>query len=163
MIDDYSGHYTPEGWARAAFQAYDKYNADAVIAEKNYGGEMVLSTLRNHRQDGNAKLVHSRRGKALRAEPVVGLYEQGRVHHFEGLDTLEEQQTEWIVGDQDSPDRVDALVHAITDLSGKRGPSAMAVPDQAIGRDDSRKRTSTPFGVPVSGLVDHRGQPLRAW
>ena len=163
VIDDYSGHYTPEGWARSSWQAYDKYNADAVIAEKNYGGEMVLSTLRNHRPDGNAKLVHSRRGKTLRAEPVVGLYEQGRVHHFEGLDTLEEQQTEWVPDQDDSPDRVDALVHAITDLSGGKGPSAIAVPRRRIGEDTSGPRTSTPFGLPVSGLLDHRGQPVRSW
>ena len=148
VIDDYSGHYSPEGWARAAYQAYDKYNADLVVAEKNYGGEMVLSTLRNHRPDGNAKLVHSRRGKQLRAEPIVGLYEQGRVHHFENLEALETQQTEWVPDQDDSPDRVDALVHAITNLSGNRGPASIAVPKANI--------PGTGFGT-STGLYDHRG------
>lgn len=164
VIDDYSGHYSPEGWARTAWQAYDKYNADLIVAEKNYGGDMVLSTLQNHRPTGNARLVHSRRGKILRAEPVVGLYEQGRVHHFEGLDDLESQQTEWVPSLQESPDRVDALVHAVTELSGAKGPSAIASPmNLDVGRTPARPQTSTPFGRPSSpGLVDHRNRPIHS-
>lgn len=166
VIDDFSGHYTPNGWARAAWQAYDKYNADCVVAEKNYGGEMVLSTLRNVRNDGNAKLVYSRRGKVLRAEPVVGLYEQGRVHHFEGLDDLETQQTEWIADQQDSPDRVDALVHGATELSaGRGGPASIAVPGSSMNRDEPKEHSRTPFSMPLgspSQLLDHRGIPFNA-
>ena len=136
VLEDRSGHYTPEGWAAAAWKAYDDFEADKIIAEKNYGGEMVASTLRNHRPDGPAaKMVTSRRGKQLRAEPIAGLYEQGRVHHTKVFtkrngeeEGLEEQMTEWVPGVGDSPDRVDALVHGITELSDGDMPAQIARP-----------------------------------
>lgn len=133
VIDDLSGHYTPGGWAKAAWAAYDKYQADQIVAEKNYGGEMVLSTLRNERKDGRVELVTSRRGKVLRAEPIVGLYEQGRVFHFDKFEDLETQMTEWVPAKDDSPDRVDALVHGITGLGGVPEPVAVAVPRGSMG------------------------------
>jgi phage terminase large subunit-like protein len=128
VIEDASGTYTPEGWASKAWEMFDKYKADKVVAEKNYGGEMVLSTLRNSRKGGPVDLVTSRRGKALRAEPVVGLYEQGRVHHLDLFSDLETQMTEWVPGMADSPDRVDALVHGITKLYEGAAPSSFASP-----------------------------------
>ena len=129
VIDDLSGHFTPEGWAKEAWKAFDKYGADKVIAEKNYGGEMVLSTLRNSRKGGPVDLVTSRRGKKLRAEPIVALYEQGRVHHMKPFEDLETQMTEWVPDhDPDSPDRVDALVHGLTKLNGGAEDSAIAKP-----------------------------------
>ena len=128
VLADHSGHYTPDGWASEAWRAYDLYQADLIIAEKNYGGEMVLSTLRNVRKDGKVDLVHSRRGKVLRAEPIVGLYEQERVHHVRAFVELEQQMTEWVPDMHDSPDRVDALVHGITALNTKLGPAQIAVP-----------------------------------
>lgn len=128
VLYDGSGHYTPEGWAREAWRLYDYYDADAIVAEKNFGGEMVESTLRNARKDGRVKLVNSRRGKQLRAEPVVSLYEQERVHHVGIHEELEAQQTEWVPGKGASPDRVDALVHGITDLSGGAEPIDFASP-----------------------------------
>jgi phage terminase large subunit-like protein len=128
VLADHSGHYTPDGWAAEAWRAYDLYQADLIVAEKNYGGEMVLSTLRTKRKDGKVDLVHSRRGKVLRAEPVVGLYEQGRVHHVKILTDLESQMTEWVPDMQDSPDRVDALVHGITKLNDSLAPAELASP-----------------------------------
>jgi phage terminase large subunit-like protein len=128
VLADHSGHYTPDGWASEAWRAYDLYGADLIVAEKNYGGEMVLSTLRNVRKDGKVDLVHSRRGKVLRAEPVVGLYEQERVHHVRAHVDLEQQMTEWVPDMHDSPDRVDALVHGITALNTRIGPAQIAVP-----------------------------------
>jgi phage terminase large subunit-like protein len=128
VIDDLSGHYTPNGWATACWDAYEKYQADMIVAEKNYGGEMVLSTLTNIRTDGRIELVTSRRGKVLRAEPIVGLYEQERVHHFTQLEELETQMCEWVPATQDSPDRVDALVHGMTELAGITAPTSIAVP-----------------------------------
>lgn len=133
VLDDLSGHYTPEGWAAAAWAAFDKYEADKVVAEKNYGGEMVLSTLRNSRPQGSVDLVTSRRGKVLRAEPVVSLYEQERVHHFEQFEELETQMTEWVPAKDDSPDRVDALVHGITALAGIQAHMEIAVPSGNFG------------------------------
>lgn len=133
VLDDLSGHYTPDGWAKAAWAAFDKYEADQIVAEKNYGGEMVLSTLRNNRPTGPVHLVHSRRGKVLRAEPVVGLYEQERVHHFTQFEDLETQMCEWVPAKDDSPDRVDALVHGLTALADIAAPATVAVPQGYIG------------------------------
>lgn len=150
VLEDRSGHFTPEGWAAAAWKAFDDFKADKIVAEKNYGGEMVLSTLRNHRPDsvGSVKLVTSRRGKALRAEPIAGLYEQGRVHHTKDFVSrtkdevgLEEQMTTWIPGVGDSPDRVDALVHGITELSGGGGPAQIAMPRKKVAHRSSRTRS----------------------
>lgn len=128
VIEDASGTFTPEGWASKAWEMFDKYGADKVVAEKNYGGEMVLSTLRNVRKGGPVDLVTSRRGKALRAEPVVALYEQGTVHHLDLFEKLETQMTEWVPGMSDSPDRVDALVHGITKLYEGSAPGSFASP-----------------------------------
>lgn len=135
VLEDLSGHYTPDGWAQAVWKAYDKYEADQIVAEKNYGGEMVLSTLRNVRKDGRVELVTSRRGKVLRAEPIVGLYEQERVHHFEQFEELETQMTEWVPAKDDSPDRVDALVHGMTALAGIAAPASIAIPMGSLSRN----------------------------
>ena len=132
VLEDASGHYTPNEWAEKAWALFDKYEADKVIAEKNYGGEMVLSTLRNSRPGGPADLVHSRRGKVLRAEPVVSLYEQGRVSHFGTMEELETQMTEWVPAANDSPDRVDALVHGLTSLADLSAPASVAVPQGSM-------------------------------
>lgn len=128
VFADGTDHYTPEGWAKKAWKLFDKFMADKIVAEKNYGGEMVLSTLRNARRNGPVDLVTSRRGKELRAEPISALYEQGRVHHVGIFKDLEEQMTQWVPGIGDSPDRVDALVHAITALNKGGGPANIAVP-----------------------------------
>lgn len=108
---------SPGDWARAVVQAYHQYDANSVIAETNQGGDMVLSVLRSI--DGNlpVKKVHASRGKSLRAEPVAVLYEQGRVTHAAGLDELEDQlcqMTHTGFKGTGSPDRVDALVWALT-------------------------------------------------
>lgn len=123
VFADASGTYSPAGWAGRAVDLYERYQADAIVAEKNYGGEMVESTLRNIDSDLPIRMVTSRRGKAIRATPIVAAYEQRHVHHpirMDGilpLSKLEDQMTEWIAG-SDSPDRVDALVHGATDLIG---------------------------------------------
>jgi len=87
-----------------------------VVAEVNQGGALVRSAINSI--DPNIKVfeVHSKHGKALRAEPIVLAYEQQRVHHVGYLAELEDQMTSWIPGEGKSPDRVDALVHAMTAL-----------------------------------------------
>ena len=87
-----------------------------VVAEVNQGGALVRNAI--NAIDPNVKVleVHSKYGKALRAEPVVLAYEQGRIHHVGYLADLESQMTFWIPGEGKSPDRVDALVHALTAL-----------------------------------------------
>jgi phage terminase large subunit-like protein len=110
---------------------YDEFQADAVIAENNYGADMVRHTLRSAGVEKRIIMVHSRRGKALRAEPVVGMYEQGRAHHVGIFTELETEMTEWQpYEDKDSPNRVDALVHAATALMSSAGPSSFALPSQ---------------------------------
>lgn len=132
VLDDLTGRYSPDQWAKKTIHAYNKWHADRVIVEKNYGGDMVGSNLRNQDEILPIKMVTSRRGKELRAEPIVGLYEQGKFRHARGLELLEEEMTSWVPGIGDSPNRVDALVHAATELSRGSRPAEMAV----AGRDD---------------------------
>ncbi len=100
IVEDLSGVMTPSEWGALASRAYDRLDADAVIAEGNFQGEQVrLVMVVAQAETGirvNFKLVHASRGKVLRAEPVVALYEQGRVHHVGRLAGLEHQQTHWV-------------------------------------------------------------------
>lgn len=128
VLDDLSGRYTPDVWAKEVVRAFNKWSADRVVAEKNYGGDMVEANLRNQSQNLPITIVNSRRGKEIRAEPIVGLYEQGRVKHVKQFAELETQMLEWVPGRGSSPDRVDALVHAVTNLSGRGGPATAAAP-----------------------------------
>lgn len=144
VFADGSGHFTPKGWANRTWFLFDQYQADRVVAEKNYGGEMVMSTLKNERPMGPVELVNSRRGKELRAEPIAMLYEQGRVHHVKVFKDLENQMTTWVPGKGDSPDRVDALVHAITKLMGGGGPASIAVPEAKSFRKAGNQYNAQP-------------------
>ena len=115
--EDLSGKYTPDEWAGVAVKAYREYSADRVIAEVNNGGDMVESTLRTVDKNLPYKAVHASRGKRTRAEPVAALYEQGRVHHIGDLGELENQLVNWEPNSgMNSPDRLDALVWALTEL-----------------------------------------------
>jgi phage terminase large subunit-like protein len=117
ILSDNSRKGTPGEWGGAVVTAYHLHNADRVIGEVNNGGDMIEHTIRTVENGKNVsyKSVRATRGKALRAEPVVGLYEQGRVHHVGSFLDLEDQMCEWEPG-QDSPDRIDALVWALTEL-----------------------------------------------
>ena len=131
VLADYSGKYSPSGWARRALNAVDMWGADYIVAEKNYGGDMVKAVLEAEAK-GRSDLysiqtVTSRRGKALRADPIATLYEKDRVRHVEPLPKLENQMTSWVPGSE-SPDRVDALVHGITDLARVVAPAMVADP-----------------------------------
>ena len=128
VLADGSGRMSPNRWATTALNLHDHWAADAIVPEKNYGGDMVKNTLRSIDSTARIVPVTSRRGKALRAEPVVSLYEQGRVHHVGYFPELEDQMTSWVPGEGDSPDRVDALVHAITNLNRGGGQVQVANP-----------------------------------
>ena len=130
VLEDCSGRYTPHGWATRVKEAYDTWEADAVVAEKNYGGDMVAHTLRVAGVTHRLILATARRGKALRAEPLVGLYEQGKVHHVGVFPELEAQMTEWVPYEMmdKSPDRLDALVYATALLLVPRQPATLASP-----------------------------------
>jgi phage terminase large subunit-like protein len=121
VLADASGHYPPAEWARVAVAAYAAHRADRVIGEVNNGGDMVEAMLRMVDPNVPFRAVRASRGKAARAEPVAALYEQGRMHHLGALPRLEDQMCAF-TPDFDrtaagySPDRVDALVWAVTEL-----------------------------------------------
>lgn len=119
ILADLSCKESPDGWARIVAAAYDRYGADRVVAEKNQGGDMVEQTIRSVHPNIAYKGVNAKVGKKLRAEPIAALYEQGKVSHIDYFEELEDQWTTWVpdLGPrQKSPDRVDALVHGLTEL-----------------------------------------------
>jgi predicted phage terminase large subunit-like protein len=116
VLADRSCRLGPDGWARRAWAAFDEFGADRIIYESNQGGDLVRHTLQTVRNNGSVHGVHASRGKRTRAEPVAALYEQGRVTHTTALDELEDQLCGWTPESGDSPDRMDALVWALTSL-----------------------------------------------
>jgi phage terminase large subunit-like protein len=129
ILDDGSGVMPPNEWATLAIKLYNQRGADRIIAEKNNGGDMVENTIRAVNPNVSYKGVHASRGKAIRAEPVSALYEQGRVHHVGAFAQLEDQMCAF-TQDFDrstagySPDRLDAMVWAITELMlGETAPT----------------------------------------
>lgn len=119
IIDDATCRESPNGWARMAVACFDRYQADRIVAEINNGGEMVAATVRAVRPTIPFREVHASRGKWTRAEPIAALYEQGRISHVGTFAALEDEMVNFgpngMVGDK-SPDRVDALVWALTEL-----------------------------------------------
>jgi phage terminase large subunit-like protein len=126
LLADYSGRYSPTQWARKAIAAFRLWKADRIVAEVNNGGDMVESTLRSVDDAIPYRHVYATRGKAIRAEPISALYEQGRVHHVGTFAELEDQQCSFTI-DYDrkvmgcSPDRMDAAVWALTELMDTKG------------------------------------------
>lgn len=117
VLRDVSEHLTPERWAARAVQVYRELKADLIIAERNFGGEMVEYTIRTIDPNVPVRMVSASRGKRLRAEPVAALDEQGKVHHVGAFQALEDQLCEWVPDSGDpSPDRLDARVWALTEL-----------------------------------------------
>lgn len=116
VLADYSMKASPLEWARRVIDAYDQYQADVVVVEVNNGGDMIPTVLRQVRPMLPIKEVRATRGKKLRAEPIAAMYEQGRIHHVGAFEALEDQMTTWTVDDAKSPDRLDALVWALTSL-----------------------------------------------
>lgn len=126
VLEDLSGRFGPSEWGAAVVAAYERHEADAVVAEINFGGAMVASVIRaaetKFSETGRripVKEVHATRGKAIRAEPIAALYEHGKVIHVGYFEVLEEQMvsmtTAGYAGDR-SPDRLDALVWGMTEL-----------------------------------------------
>lgn len=119
VIADETCNLSPEGWGRRAVDLYHQHKADRIVAERNFGGDMVRFTVSTADKNASFKEVVASRGKAVRAEPVSALYEQGRVHHVGYFPDLEDQMVNFtasgFVG-EGSPDRADALVWALTEL-----------------------------------------------
>ena len=129
VLEDLSGRYAPAEWARRAVEAFHRWRADRVIGEVNNGGEMIEHTLRTVDRAIPYRAVRASRGKQARAEPIAALYEQGRVRHAGAFARLEDQMVSWEpLGSERSPDRVDALVWALTELMlGGGGPAVFNI------------------------------------
>lgn len=154
VLADRSRHASPENWARAAVDLYHQLKADVLVAERNFGGEMVRSTIRAVDRNVNVKLVTASRGKRVRAEPIAALYEQGRVHHVGLFQELEEQQTTWVPDSgMDSPDRLDALVWTLTELMIEQ-QGIETVPDPSLA--------DAPRVVKIGDMVI-RGRDAEIW
>jgi phage terminase large subunit-like protein len=123
VLEDASIYASPDKWARAAVWAYANRKANFVVAEENNGGKLVELALRQVDPLVKYKGVHASRGKMTRAEPISMLYEQGRVHHVGTFERLEDQMCQFVPG-QSSPDRMDALVWALSELSQAEDASA---------------------------------------
>lgn len=127
VLEDVSLRGTPDAWARAVVDAMRRWHVDAVVAEVNQGGDMVASLLRHHDASMRVINVRASKGKLTRAEPISALYEQGRVRHRGEFTLLEEQMTQYTGAVSDSsPDRMDALVWALTELFNVAGSNDMA-------------------------------------
>lgn len=116
VLQDFTCDGKPDEWAREVCRAYDMLQADCIIAEANAGGDMVESVIQAIDPTKPVKLVHATRGKKVRAEPISMLYKSGRIFHYGHHPELEDQQCNWDPNTSESPDRVDALVWAFTDL-----------------------------------------------
>lgn len=124
VIEDLSGRLSPDLWARRAADAHRRHRADAVVCEVNQGGDLVAATLRTVDPALPVRAVRATRGKRLRAEPVAALYEQGKVRHAAAFPALEDQMAGFTgAPGEASPDRLDALVWALTDLAFDRPPA----------------------------------------
>jgi len=116
ILADYTLRASPLEWAKRAVEAYRMHEADAIVVETNNGGDMIPMIIKQVDPSVKVTQVRASRGKRLRAEPVAAMYEQGRVHHVGVFEQLETQMTIWTPDDIKSPDRLDAMVWAITDL-----------------------------------------------
>jgi hypothetical protein len=134
---DYSRKGSPLMWAEAVIAAVDKHEADGVVIETNQGGDMCESNLRNAGYQGRVIRVHASKGKTLRAEPVVSLYELGLVQHKGGMIKCEDEMLDFDPISQKSngksPNRVDAAVHLLTELAGVTGDIGQLL-DLAMGQ-----------------------------
>jgi phage terminase large subunit-like protein len=117
VLSDRSGRWTPDEWANIAQDEVTRWGSDVVVAEKNQGGDLVKKNL--GRITVPVKAIHAKRAKRVRAEPISRLYEQRKVMHLGGLGEYETQLTEWVPGEGESPDRLDAGVYALTEVSGR--------------------------------------------
>jgi len=119
LLEDLSDRYSPSEWGTIVCDTFARHEADAVIGEGNFGGEMVRNTIQTINGSVPVKLVRASRGKVVRAEPVASLYDMGKIHHVGHFPEIEDQLCSFtLAGYQGlrSPDRADALVWAIMEL-----------------------------------------------
>jgi len=116
ILSDDTLRATPNEWGKRAVEAFHQWKADRIVAETNNGGDMVVMVLQQVDRNVPVTKVHATRGKRVRAEPISALYEQFRVHHVGAFPQLEDQMVMWTPDTATSPDRLDALVWALTEL-----------------------------------------------
>ena len=121
ILDDVSGNMSPDSWAKKAVQCYHNWEADRIVAEVNNGGDLVERIIRMNDTNIPYTAVRASRGKLVRAEPIAALYEQHRVHHVGNFPELENQMVSYVGEKQSSPDRMDAMVWALSHLSQTSG------------------------------------------
>lgn len=128
ILEDASGSYTPSQWAQVCVDLYHRHRADRICVERNYGGDMVEATIRSTDPSVAIKTVTSSRGKVLRAEPVSSLWEQKRAHIVGAMPALEDQACNfthtWDRARDGSPDRLDAMIFAATELMSGAAPGS---------------------------------------
>jgi phage terminase large subunit-like protein len=152
VLADVSVKDTPQQWMRTAITAYDKWDADRLVAEVNNGGDLIEAMVRTQAGSRVAyRKVNASRGKRTRAEPVAALYEQGRVHHVGVFPLLEDQMCSWTPESEGSPDRLDALVWAVTDLALGKGRK-MRMRGSSVQGDPYPFLEKQPQGMPGQQL-----------
>ena len=138
IIADLSCKESPQNWARIAINAFFEYGADRIVAESNQGGMMVEEVIKTANANVPVKSVWATKSKASRAEPISALYEQQRVFHVGIFEELEDQMVTYQPGQRKSPDRLDAMVHAMTELMLKRkAPLDLAQFNWGFGKRDN--------------------------
>lgn len=137
VLDDATLAGSPDTWSQEVIAAYNRHHADRILGEKNFGGDMVEHTIRNAApgQMVSYENVNASRGKAVRAEPIAAQYERGLVHHVGHFGHLEDEMCSWVPGQgMPSPNRMDALVWALTELMlNNRDISHGHAPDALVG------------------------------
>ena len=164
VLEDLSGRYDPPGWARRAIGAYHVWKADRIVCETNYGGEMVKATIEAIDASVPVSTISSSRGKVLRAEPIAAFFEQRKAHMVGSHPELEDQAcrftSDWTRARDGSPDRVDALVFALTELmlglprGGYIKPEALLAPaaDSGSGPVEFPEMASGLFAIVAAGI-----------
>jgi hypothetical protein len=151
VLEDLSGNWKPEQWADIVVNAYERHQADRVVAETNYGGDMVRAVIQAKDPLIPFTPVTATRGKVVRAEPISALYEQHKVHHVGRFAVLEDQLCEFTIAGYTglkSPDRGDAVIWGLTELFPKMtrkveehvAPPVVHVPSRSASRYDARRR-----------------------
>lgn len=142
VLADETLNGSPSTWARRALDLFDLWQANEIVAEANQGGAMVISTLKAELRPGERlppiRLVHATKGKAIRAEPIAVAYERGEVTHAERFRDLEIEMTHWVPG-MPSPNRLDALVWALTWLMNKPDGTRQQRPTGSVVMNNTRR------------------------
>jgi phage terminase large subunit-like protein len=150
VLADLSGRYAPTEWGRKAVAAFHSRKADAVVIEKNFGGDMAAATIAAVDSTVPVKAVTSSRGKVLRAEPISSLFEQRRAHMVGSHSALEDQMcaftSDWDRRRDGSPDRVDAMVFALTELLLQERPGGFLREESLLAAD--AEGVASPVSLP---------------